>query len=131
MHEWLRQAFARIGVATELAAESRTEGPGQCFSGAAKSEKPPIAQKANRGPSLPGTRSIAGTGAHGVGGDGMSGSARSVIKDTCPGAGRSRAGVRAPIVATKRVTTVEPRGVGRWKHEKHTPATKTAASAYG
>src|SRR5947207_1349759 len=71
------------------------------------------------------------TGAHGVVGDGMSGNARSVIKDTCLGAGRSRAGVRAPIVAMKRVTTVEPRGVGKWKREGHIPATEPAGSARG
>ena len=41
------------------------------------------------------------TGAHGVVGDGMSGNARSVIKETCPGAGRSRAGVRVPVVASE------------------------------
>ncbi len=61
----------------------------------------------------------------------MSGSAWTVIKDTCPGAGRSRAGVRVPIVAIKRITIVEPRGIGRWKHERNTLATRTAASAYG
>jgi hypothetical protein len=54
-------------------------------------------------------------GAHGVVGDGMSGNARSLIKETCPGARGSGAGVRVPVVAMKRVTTVEPRGAGRWK----------------
>lgn len=34
-------------------------------------------------------------------------------RDTCPGAEGSRAGVRASIVAMKRVTTVEPREAGR------------------
>ena len=68
-------------------------------------------------------------GAHGVAGDGMSGNACSVIKETCPGAGRSRAGVRVPVVAMKRVTTVEPRGAGRWKREGNTIAIQTAGSA--
>src|SRR6266699_7283103 len=39
------------------------------------------------------------------------------------------AGVRVPIVAMKRVTTVEPRGAGRWKHDRNTTARTTAASA--
>ena len=43
-------------------------------------------------------------------GDGMSGSASPVIKETCSGAGRSRAGVRVPVVAMKRVMIVKPRG---------------------
>ena len=71
------------------------------------------------------------TGAHGVVGDGMSGNAHSVIKETCLGAGKSRAGVRVPVVAAKRVMTVEPRGTGRWKRERNTIATQTAGSANG
>jgi hypothetical protein len=71
------------------------------------------------------------TGAHGVVGDGMSGNAPSVIKETCPGAGRSRAGVSVPVVAKQRVTTVEPRGTGKWKREGNTKAIETAGSANG
>lgn len=33
MHEWIRCAFARLGVQTELAPASRKELPGQCFAG--------------------------------------------------------------------------------------------------
>lgn len=33
MHEWIRAAFARLGVATELADCSRKSAPGQCFVG--------------------------------------------------------------------------------------------------
>lgn len=36
-----------------------------------------------------------------------------ISKEIPPGAEESRREVRAPIVAMKRVTTVEPRGVGR------------------
>jgi lipoate-protein ligase A len=32
-HEWLRAAFAKLGVETELAACSRKAAPGQCFAG--------------------------------------------------------------------------------------------------
>ncbi|MCX8089918.1 MAG: hypothetical protein N3I86_03145 [Verrucomicrobiae bacterium] len=32
-HEWLRDAFARLGVCTQLATESRRAGAGQCFAG--------------------------------------------------------------------------------------------------
>ena len=41
----------------------------------------------------------------------------------------SRAGVRVPVVAMKRVTTVEPRGAGRWKREGNTTANQPAGSA--
>lgn len=34
IHEWLRRAFASIGVETELAPCCQKEGPGQCFIGA-------------------------------------------------------------------------------------------------
>jgi len=33
IHDWLRLAFARLGVATELAPCCRKTGPGQCFAG--------------------------------------------------------------------------------------------------
>ena len=62
-------------------------------------------------------------------GDGMSGSASSVIKETCPGG--SGAGVRVPVVAKKRLIPVEPRGAGRWKRAGHTTAIETADSATG
>jgi hypothetical protein len=41
------------------------------------------------------------------------GKAHQISKEIPPGAEESRGEVRAPIVALKRVTTVEPRGVGR------------------
>ena len=34
MHEWIRAAFAKLGVATELSPCCRKEAPGQCFVGA-------------------------------------------------------------------------------------------------
>ncbi len=34
LHEWIRDAFARINVATTLAPASQKENPGQCFVGA-------------------------------------------------------------------------------------------------
>ena len=34
MHEWIRAAFAKLGVGTELSPDCRQEMPGQCFSGA-------------------------------------------------------------------------------------------------
>jgi hypothetical protein len=37
-HEWIRAAFARLGVATELATDCRVCGPGQCFEGWEKSD---------------------------------------------------------------------------------------------
>jgi hypothetical protein len=70
-------------------------------------------------------------GAHGVVGDGMSGNARSLIKETCSGAQRSRTGVRVPVVAMKRLIPVEPRGAGKWKRERNTNAIQTAGSASG
>jgi lipoate-protein ligase A len=33
MHEWIRQAFALLGVETELAPSARPDAPGQCFVG--------------------------------------------------------------------------------------------------
>ena len=33
-HEWIRAAFAKLGVTTELSPCCRKEAPGQCFSGA-------------------------------------------------------------------------------------------------
>jgi hypothetical protein len=60
-------------------------------------------------------------------GDGMSGRARGVTKETCSGG--SGAGVRVPIVAGKRLITVEPRGAGKWKRERQTKANTTAGSA--
>jgi lipoate-protein ligase A len=33
VHEWLRRAFQKLGVETELAASCRVCGPGQCFEG--------------------------------------------------------------------------------------------------
>jgi hypothetical protein len=41
------------------------------------------------------------------------------------------AGVRVPIIAMKRLITVEPRGIGKWKRERHTIANQTARSATG
>ncbi|MBI5802496.1 MAG: hypothetical protein HZA92_17445 [Verrucomicrobia bacterium] len=38
MHEWIRAAFARLGVATELADCCRKSTPGQCFVGWEKSD---------------------------------------------------------------------------------------------
>ena len=61
----------------------------------------------------------------------MAGRACSVTKETCPGARKSRTGVRIPIVATKRLIPVEPRGVGKWNREEHTVANETAGSASG
>ncbi|MGP8200292.1 MAG: biotin/lipoate A/B protein ligase family protein [Limisphaerales bacterium] len=36
VHEWIRHAFAQVGVPTTLAASSQKEMPGQCFVGAEK-----------------------------------------------------------------------------------------------
>ena len=69
------------------------------------------------------------TGTHGVVGDGMSGSACSVNQGDLSCARKSRAGVRVPVVAMKRLTTVEPRGAGKWKREGNTTANQTAGSA--
>lgn len=33
MHQWIRAAFQKMGVATELALDSRHPAPGQCFAG--------------------------------------------------------------------------------------------------
>jgi len=33
MHEWIREAFAKLGVASELAPACRKTGPGECFVG--------------------------------------------------------------------------------------------------
>ena len=38
LHEWIRDAFARLGLPTELAPDSRQTGPGQCFAGHEKSD---------------------------------------------------------------------------------------------
>ena len=38
VHEWVRAAFARIGVTVELASCCRKTGPGQCFVGYEKSD---------------------------------------------------------------------------------------------
>jgi lipoate-protein ligase A len=38
VHEWVRDAFARLGVTTELAPCCRQTGPGQCFLGYEKSD---------------------------------------------------------------------------------------------
>ena len=38
IHEWIRGAFQKIGVATELSPCSKKEVPGQCFIGAEKSD---------------------------------------------------------------------------------------------
>jgi lipoate-protein ligase A len=38
VHDWLRAAFAKLDVPTELAACSRQAGPGQCFVGHEKSD---------------------------------------------------------------------------------------------
>ena len=38
VHEWIRDAFAQMGVATNLAAASQKEIPGQCFVGAEKDD---------------------------------------------------------------------------------------------
>ena len=34
IHEWLRAAFARLDVATELSSDGRKDRPGQCFASA-------------------------------------------------------------------------------------------------
>jgi len=34
-HEWMQRAFARLGLATELARHAQPGAPGQCFAGAA------------------------------------------------------------------------------------------------
>jgi hypothetical protein len=55
-------------------------------------------------------------GAHGVVGDGMSGSSgRSEPGRPALESEKSRAGVRVPVVAKKRLIIVEPRGAGKWK----------------
>jgi lipoate-protein ligase A len=38
VHEWVRAAFARLNLPTELAESSRKAGPGQCFVGHEKSD---------------------------------------------------------------------------------------------
>ena len=38
VHAWLRAAFARLGVRTELAPDAHVAGPGQCFVGHEKSD---------------------------------------------------------------------------------------------
>ena len=38
VHEWIRHAFGRLGVATELAPCAHPAGPGQCFVGYEKSD---------------------------------------------------------------------------------------------
>jgi lipoyl(octanoyl) transferase len=38
VHQWLRSAFARLGVSTDLAPCCRKELPGQCFAGYEKSD---------------------------------------------------------------------------------------------
>ena len=38
VHEWVRRAFEGCGAATELCAETRPSGPGQCFVGAEKND---------------------------------------------------------------------------------------------
>jgi lipoate-protein ligase A len=38
VHQWIREAFARLGVETELAPGCRKEAPGQCFAGYEKSD---------------------------------------------------------------------------------------------
>ena len=38
LHEWIRDAFARCGVSTELSISQVKEGPGQCFVGAEESD---------------------------------------------------------------------------------------------
>ncbi len=40
MHEWIRAAFAKIGVTAELAATCRNASPGQCFAGHEKFDVP-------------------------------------------------------------------------------------------
>jgi hypothetical protein len=66
----------------------------------------------------------------GVVGDGMAGSVSAASRETCRGQTgvhgpkdpKSRpAGVRASIVAKKRVTSVEPRDAGKWRREIHEP----------
>ena len=55
-------------------------------------------------------------GAHGVIGDGMFGSSgKSEPGRPALVLEKSRAGVRVPVVAKKRLITVEPRGAGKWK----------------
>lgn len=38
VHEWIRAAFARLAISTELASCCRKEAPGQCFAGHEKSD---------------------------------------------------------------------------------------------
>src|SRR6185295_12705134 len=38
VHQWIRGAFTRLGVETELAPSCRPEAPGQCFAGFEKSD---------------------------------------------------------------------------------------------
>jgi hypothetical protein len=74
-------------------------------------------------------------------GDGTVGKPDAVSRDTVQGRTAfmlkpmsrrtARHGVRAFIVARKRVMTVEPRGTGRWKRERNTIAIQTAGSANG
>ena len=68
----------------------------------------------------------------------MAGSVSEVSRETCSGSTRcswpqgpkSRpAGVRAPVVARKRLTSVEPRDVGKWKDEEQNNGRQTNASA--
>src|ERR1035437_2811962 len=68
----------------------------------------------------------------------MAGSVSEVSRETCRGQpgvhGRSGpknrpTGVRASVVARKRVTSVEPRDAGRWKEEEQNNGRPTDASA--
>jgi len=56
----------------------------------------------------------AAVGAPWVVGDSMVGSQREVNQGTTAGGDKGPAGVRASVVARKRVTTVEPRDAGKW-----------------
>jgi len=75
-------------------------------------EEPPIAVTANRWPSPSGARALPRTGAHGCWRTECL-EVQLRYQGYCSGARRSRAGVRVPVVARKRVTTVEPRGTGK------------------
>jgi hypothetical protein len=59
----------------------------------------------------------------------MTGSVSEISRETCrdqtvfmpPGPKSRPAGVRASVVARKRVTTVEPRDAGKWNRETYDP----------
>ena len=71
-------------------------------------------------------------GAHQVIGDRMSGSSgKSEPGRPVLVLEKSGAGVRVPVVATKRVMTVEPRDAGKWKREGTNSRKQTGGSGRG